>query len=164
MRGRRQPKHRADRLGPTKARRHVDGGAIGQRYHGADAGDHHQAPAQPHRPARWPARAAVQDPELFAKHPPDNEQRFRPARAGSGEFSTSSLMRASNLTAPAIPTLRPKLRESPAQVVVDGNGASILKQLAMRSAASAVSGCATSSHAPDGKAPPASSAPCRGHR
>ena len=75
MLGRRQSEHRPDRFGVPKAGGHVDSGAIGQRHHGADAGDRHQAPAHlivPHDGQQ----AAVQDTELFAKYPPDNEQRF----------------------------------------------------------------------------------------
>ena len=48
----------------------------------------------------------------------------------SGKFSMSSLMRASNLTAPTTPTLRPKFRQSCAQVIVNGNGLR-LQQLAV---------------------------------
>src|SRR4030081_1689926 len=55
-------------------------------------------------------QAAVQDNDLFAQRPPDDEQRFHQS-AKSGKFSTSSWMRASNLTFPTIPTLRPKLRK-----------------------------------------------------
>ena len=54
----------------------------------------------------------MQDAELLAKRPSNNEQRFDQRRQ-PGKFSTSSLMRASNLTVPTIPTLRPKLRKVP---------------------------------------------------
>ena len=55
--------------------RHVDGSAIGQRHHRADAGGRHQAPAHviiPHERQQ----AAMQDDKLLAKRPPDNKQRF----------------------------------------------------------------------------------------
>jgi hypothetical protein len=50
----------------------VDGGAIGQRDHGADTGGRHQAPAHfiiPHERQQ----AAMQDDKLLAKRPPDNK-------------------------------------------------------------------------------------------
>jgi hypothetical protein len=54
---------------------YIDGGAIGQRHHGADAGGRHQALA--HLVVSHDGQqAAVQDDDLFAKRPPDNEQRF----------------------------------------------------------------------------------------
>src|ERR1035437_6383938 len=43
--GTRQPKHGPDRLGFPEASGNVDGGTIGQRHHGANARDRHQAPA-----------------------------------------------------------------------------------------------------------------------
>jgi len=49
--------------------------ARGQRHHWGDTGHRHQAPAYlivPHDGQQ----AAVQDAELFAKHPPDDEQKF----------------------------------------------------------------------------------------
>ena len=57
-------------------------------------------------------QTAMQDDELLAKDPPDNEQRFDQL-SQVRQFSTSSLMRASNFTLPTIPTLRPKLRKVP---------------------------------------------------
>ena len=58
-----------------KARRDIDGGTIGQRYHRADAGDRHQTPADVIFPDDR-QQAAVQDDDLFAKRPSNNEQRF----------------------------------------------------------------------------------------
>ena len=56
-----------DCLGVTKARRHINGGAIGQRHHGANTGNRHQAPA--HRIVTHDnRRATVQDADLFAQH------------------------------------------------------------------------------------------------
>ena len=43
--GARQSKHRPDCLGFAEASGHVDGGAIGQRHHGANTRGRHQAPA-----------------------------------------------------------------------------------------------------------------------
>ena len=70
-----QSKHRPDRLGVAKARRHIDGGAVGQRHHRTDTGDRHQPPAHLVVPDDG-QQAAVQDGELLAQHPPDNEQRL----------------------------------------------------------------------------------------
>jgi hypothetical protein len=67
--GARQSKYRPACLGFTEAGGHIDGGAIGQRHHGADAGGRHQAPAYlivPHDGQQ----AAVQDDDLFAQRPP----------------------------------------------------------------------------------------------
>ena len=58
---------------------YVDGGAIGQRHHGADTGGRHQAPAHRIIPNNG-QQAAVQDDELLAKYPPDAVQ---PSREGS---------------------------------------------------------------------------------
>jgi len=68
----RQSKHRPDRLGVSEAGWHVDGGAIGQRHHGADTGDRHQAPAHVIIPDDG-QQAAVQDADLLAKYSPDNK-------------------------------------------------------------------------------------------
>jgi hypothetical protein len=54
---------------------YIDGGAISQRDYRAEPGDRHQAPAHLIFPDDG-QQAAVQDTDLFAKHPPDNEQRF----------------------------------------------------------------------------------------
>src|SRR5262249_17110151 len=102
----------------------------------------------------------MQDADLFTKHPPDNKQRLD-QQGHIGRFATSSLMRASNLTVPTMPTLRPKLRKvarrsfsmamASTEVACDGSGAF------------EASDCVTSSRAPDDKAPPASSVLCRAH-
>jgi hypothetical protein len=94
-----QSQYRPDCVGILKARWNVDSGAIGQCHHGADPGDRHQAPAHGIL-SHDRQQASVQDADLLKKHPPNNEQR-------SGWFSTSSLMRASNFTVPAMPTLKP---------------------------------------------------------
>ena len=52
----------------------------------------------------------MQDAELLANDPPDNKQRLD-QQGHIGKVPTSSLMRASNLTVPIMPTLRPKLRK-----------------------------------------------------
>ena len=51
------------------------GTAIGQREHRANTGNRHQAPAHI-IVADDGQHAAMQDAELLANHPPDNEQRF----------------------------------------------------------------------------------------
>src|SRR6185436_14331826 len=56
-------------------RGYIDGGAIGQRHHGADTRDRHQAPAHLIIPDDG-QQAAMQDTELLAKRPSNNEQRF----------------------------------------------------------------------------------------
>src|SRR5215204_2852167 len=104
-----QSKYSPDRLGLPKAGGHVDCDAIGQRNHRADTRDCHETPAHIIVPDNG-QQAALQDADLLAKRPPDNEQRST-RTAKSGRFSTSSLMRASNFTFPATPTLRPKLRK-----------------------------------------------------
>ena len=130
--GWRQSKYRPDRLGvPGRAGMVADGGAIGSAPPArANTGNGHQTPAHRHRPGRRQASGACSDGHLVAKHLPDNEQRFD-QNGQVREFSTSSLMRVSNLAIPTIPTLRPKLR-STAQVVVDGDSLR-LQQLAMGS-------------------------------
>ena len=72
MLGTRQPKHRPDCLGVPEAGGHVDCGPIGQRHHGANARDRHQTPTHLIIPDDG-QQAPVQDPELFAKYPSDNE-------------------------------------------------------------------------------------------
>jgi hypothetical protein len=66
---------RTDCLRVPEASWHVDGGAIGQRDHGADTGGGHQAPANIIVPDDG-QQAVVQDADLLAKHPSDSEQRF----------------------------------------------------------------------------------------
>jgi hypothetical protein len=58
-----------------KAGWHINGSAISQRHYRANAGNRHQAPADIIVP-RDGQQAAVQDADLLAKHPSDNEQRF----------------------------------------------------------------------------------------
>src|SRR6266487_1907822 len=104
-----QPKHRTDCLRVPEASWHVDGGAIGQRDHGADTGGCHQAPANIIVPDDG-QQAAVQDPTC-SRSTRRTMSSGSTSTAKSGRFSTSSLMRASNLTVPTMPTLRPKLRK-----------------------------------------------------
>jgi hypothetical protein len=72
---RRQSKDRPDRLGVSEAGWHIDGGALGQRHHRADPGNRHQAPAHLIIPDDG-QQAAVEDADLLAKSPPDNEEWF----------------------------------------------------------------------------------------
>jgi hypothetical protein len=86
MPGWRQSKYRPDRLGVPKASWYVDGGGIGQRYHGADTRYRHQAPAHvivPHDGQQ----TAMQDADLLAKHSPDNQQRVHQNVIGSGKLT-----------------------------------------------------------------------------
>jgi hypothetical protein len=73
--GGRQSKRRSNRLGVLEAGGHIDGDAIGQRHHGTNTGDRHQAPTHIIF-ANDGQQAAVQDVDLFAKRPPRDEQRF----------------------------------------------------------------------------------------
>src|SRR5262245_8721562 len=83
-----QSKHRPDRLGVSEAGRYIDGCAIGQRYHGTDTRNRHQTPAHVIVPDDS-QQAAMQDSDLFTKHPPDNEQRLdRTCRRASGSLAT----------------------------------------------------------------------------
>jgi hypothetical protein len=64
-----QPKYRPDGIGFSEPGRHVDGGAIGQRHHGADTGGRHQTPA--HLIVSHDGQqAAVRDNDLFISHRP----------------------------------------------------------------------------------------------
>ena len=74
-------------------------------------------------------QSTVQVAELLAKHPPNNEQRFD--QHGQVGKALDKLRDARvDFPLATTPTLRPKLRKSTAQVVLDGNGLR-LKQLAM---------------------------------
>jgi hypothetical protein len=55
-------------------------------------------------------QAAMQDADLLANCPADNEQRLD-QYGQIGNFRDNSLIRASNLIVPIMPTLRPKLRK-----------------------------------------------------
>jgi hypothetical protein len=54
-------------------------------------------------------QVAMQDADLLANCPADNEQRLE-QYGQIGKFRDNSLIRASNLTLPIMPTFRPKLR------------------------------------------------------
>src|SRR5260370_30627329 len=62
-------------LGFSEGSGYVDSNTIGQRYHRADPGHRHQAPAHVIVPDHC-KHASVQDADLFAYRPPDNEQRL----------------------------------------------------------------------------------------
>ena len=55
----------------------------------------------------------MQDDDLFAQRPPDNEHWFDQLGQVGKVLDQLSLMRASNFVFPAMPTLRPKLRKVP---------------------------------------------------
>src|SRR5260370_21134218 len=61
--------------GTSEASGYVDSNTIGQRYHRADPGHRHQAPAHVIVPDDC-KHASVQDADLFAYRPPDDEQRL----------------------------------------------------------------------------------------
>src|SRR4029450_10479172 len=111
-----------------KAGGHIDGGAIGQRYHGADAGGRHQTPTHvivPHDGQQ----AAMQDAELLAKYPPDNEQRFD-QHSQIREVLDKLLDTRLELHRPHHAHLEAKVTQRTAQVVLNGDGLR-LQQLAM---------------------------------
>ena len=73
--GARQSKHGTNCLGFAEPSRHVDSGAIGQCHHWTDARGRYQATAHFIVPNDG-QQAAMQDDELLAKRPPDDQQRF----------------------------------------------------------------------------------------
>src|SRR5580700_9999847 len=111
MLGARQPKHRPDGLGFAEASRNVDGGAIGQRHHGANAGGRHQALA--HLVIADDANRPRCRMTICSRNTRRTMSIGSTRTAKSGRLSTSSLIRASNFTFPTMPTLRPKLRNVP---------------------------------------------------
>jgi hypothetical protein len=61
----RQSKHGTNGFGFAEASGHIDGSAIGQRYHGADTGDCHQTPAHLIVPYNG-QQSAMQNSDLLA--------------------------------------------------------------------------------------------------
>src|ERR1017187_3526359 len=139
----------------------VGRGSIGQRHHGANTGRRHQASA--HLIVQHDGeQAAVQDAELLAKRPSDNEQWFD--QSGyiwkiNDQLSDACL----ELYLSDHAHLEAEVAQRAAQIIVYSDGLG-LQQLAIASTAFVVSDCAASSHAPGGKVPPASSAPCHARR
>jgi hypothetical protein len=126
--GGRQSKHRSDRLGALEAGRHVDRGAIGQRNHRADTGDRHQAPAHIIVPDDG-QQPAMQDADLFAKHPPDKKQRFDQYRQ-VGKVLDKVFDPRLELCRAYHAHLEAEVAQRGAQVVLDGDRLR-LQQLAM---------------------------------
>ena len=91
-------------------------------------------------------RNAVRDAELLTRSTRRSISSGSTSTAKSGRSTTSSLMRASNLTVPTTPTLRPKLRKVPRKSF--SMAMASIAAACGGSAASAASGCVTSSHAP----------------
>src|SRR5271168_1855925 len=103
----------------------------------------------------------MQDDDLFAKYPPDNEQ-WLDQLGQVGEV-------LDQLLDPRLELHLPDHSDLKAGCVKYRAGRSrwqspLTATACDGSAASAASDCVTSSHAPDDKAPPASSAQCRVHR
>src|ERR1700692_1037525 len=123
-----QPKNRPDGLGFAEAGWHIDGGAIGQRHHGADTRGCHQAPAYLILPDDS-QQAAVQDDDLFTEHPPDDEQRLHQYR--QVEDILDKLLDAG--LEPHLANhsdLEAEVAQSTSQIVLDGDGLR-LQKLAM---------------------------------
>src|SRR5262249_45332856 len=77
-----ESKHRPHRLGLPETGRRIDRDAIGERDNRSDTRDRHQAPAHIIVPDDG-QQAAMQDAELLANDPPDNEQRsHQPGQIG----------------------------------------------------------------------------------
>ena len=127
--GARQPKHGPDCLGFSEASRQVDGGAIGQRHNGANAGGRHQAPAHLINPDDG-QQAAMQDDDLFAKRLPDNEQRFDQHRQ-IWHVLDKLLDPRLEFHLPDHTDLEAEVTQGAAQVVLDSDGLR-LKQLSMK--------------------------------
>ena len=107
---------------------HIDGGTVSQRHHRANARDRHQAPAHliiPHDSQQ----AAMQDDDLFAQHPPDNEHGFDQHRQ-VGEVLNQLPDARLELYLPNHADLEAEVTQSTAQIVVDGDGLR-LQRLAM---------------------------------
>jgi hypothetical protein len=66
-------------------------------------------------------QAAMQDADLLANCPADNEQRLK-QYGQIGKFRDKSLIRGSNLTLPYHTDLQTEVAQGGAQVVLDGNG------------------------------------------
>jgi hypothetical protein len=103
-----------------KAGRHIDGDAIGQRDHRADTGDRHQAPAHIIVPDDG-QQAAMQDAELLANDPPDDEQRFH-QHSQIGKVLDKPLDARLELDRPHYADLKAEVAQGGTQVVLDGDG------------------------------------------
>src|SRR5262249_2463446 len=126
--GRRQSKHCSDCLGVPEAGRYIDGDAIGQRDHRADTRDGHQAPAHIIVPDDG-QQVAMQDAELLANYPPDDEQRFH-QHSHIGKTLDKLPNTRLELHRPRAAHLKAEVAQGGTEVVLDGDGLR-LKQLAM---------------------------------
>src|SRR5215831_20210138 len=115
-----QSKHRPDRLGLPEASRYIDGDTKGQCDHRSNAGDGHQAPAHVIVPDDG-QQAAMQDAELLANDPPDNEQRFHQHGQIGKAFDKLPDTRL-ELHRPDHADLETEVAQAGAQIVLDGNG------------------------------------------
>jgi hypothetical protein len=126
--GRRQSKHRPDSFGVFEAGGHVNCSAIGQRYHRANSGDRHQAPAHIIVPYDG-QQTAVQNPDLFAKHPPNNKEGLN-QNGKIGEILDQLPDPRLELHRPDRAYLEAEVALGAAQVIFDGDGLG-LQQLSM---------------------------------
>src|SRR5262249_28076919 len=115
-----QSKNRRDRLGLPKAGRYIDGDTKGQRDHRSNAWDRHQAPAHVIVPDDG-QQAAMQDAELLANDPPDNEQRLH-QHGQIGKPLDKLPDTRLELHRPDHADLETEVAQAGAQVVLDDNG------------------------------------------
>ena len=118
----------ADRPGVAEARRHIDGDAESQRHHRPNTWDGHQPPAHVIVTGEG-QHAAVEDGDLLAQHPPDNEQWFN-ERNQVREILDQLPDACLELNRPDHAHLETEVTQGRTQVVLDGNGLR-LQQLAM---------------------------------
>src|SRR5215467_14236020 len=123
-----ESKHRPHRLGLPETGRRIDRDAIGERDNRSDTRDRHQAPAHIIVPDDG-QQAAMQDAELLANDPPDNEQRFH-QHGQIGKPLDKLLDTRLELHRPDHADLKTKVAQAGAQLVLDGDGFR-LQQLAM---------------------------------
>src|SRR5215471_2081265 len=115
-----QSQHCSDCLRVPEAGWHIDRDAIGQRDHRPDTRDGHQAAAHIIVPDDG-QQAAMQDAELLANDPPDNEQRFHQhGQIGNAldKLPNTHLV----LDRPDRADLETEVAQGGTQIVLDGNG------------------------------------------
>src|SRR5436189_4515076 len=98
---------------------HIDSSAIGQRHHGADTRGRHQAPAYLVLPDDS-QQPAVQDDDLLAQRPPDDEQRLHQYRQ-VGDILDKLLDAGLEPHLANHSDLEAEVAQSTSQIVLDGN-------------------------------------------